>query len=74
MSTRTPITSQPILSVEDNAEDYEATVRSFRKSGVANAIYRCEDGDVALSFLRRRSPFRPPDLRRYGQFAGPVSL
>ena len=40
-----------ILIVEDNPEDYEATVRGFRSSGVANPIFRCEDGDQALDFL-----------------------
>ena len=48
---------QPILLVEDSPEDYEATVRAFRKSGLVNAIFRCEDGDEALDFLGRRGRY-----------------
>ena len=49
--------SQPILIVEDSREDYETTVRAFRKAGVANSIYVCEDGDEALDYLYGRGKY-----------------
>lgn len=55
---------QTILVVEDSPEDYEATVRALRRAGLANPIFRCEDGDDALDYLRRRgrhvAPARSP--------------
>jgi two-component system, response regulator len=53
--------SQPILLVEDSPEDYEATVRAFKRSGLKNPIFRCEDGDNALDFLRRRGRYQNPE-------------
>jgi len=53
--------SQPILLVEDSPEDYEATVRAFKRSGLKNPIYRCEDGENALDFLHRRGPYADPE-------------
>ena len=47
----------PILLVEDSPEDFEATVRALKKAGLANAIYRCEDGDEALDFLFQRGRY-----------------
>ena len=47
----------PILMIEDSPEDYQATVRSFRKANVENPIFRCADGEEALDFLYRRGPF-----------------
>ena len=52
---------QPILLVEDSPEDYEATVRAFKRSGLKNPIYRCEDGENALDFLHRRGPYADPE-------------
>jgi CheY-like chemotaxis protein len=52
--------SQPILLVEDSPEDYEATVRAFKRSGLKNPIFRCEDGDNALDFLHRRGRYENP--------------
>lgn len=53
---------QPILIVEDSPTDYEATVRALKKSGLANPIYRCEDGDEALDYLYRRGKYDDRDL------------
>ncbi|MFQ5503039.1 MAG: response regulator [Phycisphaerae bacterium] len=61
MDLMTQVSTQPILLVEDNPEDYEATVRSFKKAGIANKIYRCEDGDDALDYLFRRGQYTDPD-------------
>ena len=53
--------NQPILLVEDSPEDYEATVRAFKRSGLRNPIVRCEDGDDALDYLFRRGAYASPD-------------
>ena len=52
--------SQPILLVEDSPEDYEATLRAFRKSGLKNPVHRCEDGEEALDYLFRRGRYGDP--------------
>ena len=52
--------SQPILLVEDSPEDFEATLRAFRKSGLKNTVLRCEDGDAALDYLHRRGEYADP--------------
>lgn len=46
-----------ILLVEDSQEDYETTIRAFKKSRLANPLFRCEDGDEALEFLFRRGKY-----------------
>jgi CheY-like chemotaxis protein len=51
---------QPILIIEDSPEEYEATVRTFRKAGVANPIFHCQTGEEALDFLLRRGAFGDP--------------
>ena len=51
---------QPILIVEDSPEDYEATERGLKASGLANPVYHCEDGDEALDFLFRRGEYADP--------------
>ncbi len=50
----------PILLVEDSPEDYAATVRAFKKAGLANPIFRCADGEEALDFLHRRGRYADP--------------
>ncbi len=49
-----------ILLVEDSPEDYEATVRAFRKNKISNPIIRCEDGEDALDYLYRRGRYSDP--------------
>ena len=48
---------RPILIVEDNDEDFEATARAFRKAGSSAPLLRCIDGDDALDFLYRRGAY-----------------
>jgi len=50
----------PILVVEDNPEDFEATRRAFNRSGLVNPLHRCVDGDSALDYLYRRGPYADP--------------
>jgi len=52
---------QPILLVEDSPEDFEATVRSFKRAGVANTICHCQDGEEALDFLFHRGKYVDPE-------------
>ncbi len=55
------IKSQPILIVEDSDEDYMLTIRAFNRSGLANPVFRCENGDKALDFLLRRAKYADPE-------------
>ena len=52
-----------ILVIEDSPEDFEATTRVLRKSGLANPIFRCSDGDEALEFLFHRGLYSDPAAR-----------
>lgn len=49
-----------ILMIEDSHEDYESTVRALKRAGLANPIYRCEDGDDALDYLFQRGTYADP--------------
>ena len=42
----------PILVVEDNAEDFLALRRAFRKHAVLNPVVHCENGEQALEYLQ----------------------
>ena len=53
-------TEQPILLVEDSPEDYEVTVRAFKKANLANPVFRCQDGEEALNFLYQRGAYADP--------------
>jgi CheY-like chemotaxis protein len=57
MTTRT---EDAILLVEDSPEDYEVTVRAFRKANLLNPVFRCEDGEEALDYLYRRGRYADP--------------
>lgn len=53
--------SSSLLIVEDSPEDFEATVRVLRRSGLKNEIYRCKHGDDALDYLYRRGGYADPE-------------
>src|SRR4029077_4333848 len=59
-STMTVRTEQPILLVEDSPEDYEVTVRAFKKANLSNPVFRCQDGEEALDFLYQRGAYADP--------------
>lgn len=40
-----------ILLVEDNEDDYEATLRGFRKNNMMNPVRWCKNGQDALDYL-----------------------
>lgn len=49
--------TQTILIVEDSDDDFFATERAFKKSGLRNPIKRCVTGDQALDYLYHRGEF-----------------
>jgi two-component system response regulator len=50
----------PILLVEDSDDDFEATIRAFRKSGnLHNEVVRCSSGAEALDYLFQRGDYGP---------------
>jgi CheY-like chemotaxis protein len=52
--------NQLILIVEDNDDDYIATMRAFKKANLANPVQRCTNGDQALDYLMQRGEFSDP--------------
>lgn len=44
--------TQPILMVEDSDDDYDATMRAFKKANLRNPIHRVASGSEALEWLR----------------------
>ena len=52
--------SQLILIVEDNDDDYIATMRAFKRANLVNPVHRCTNGDQALDYLLQRGEFSIP--------------
>jgi two-component system, response regulator len=46
--------SQPILLVDDNDDDVEATLRAFKRTNLKNAVVRAATGAEAIAMLRDR--------------------
>lgn len=46
-----------ILLVEDNEDDYEATVRSLKKNHFVNPIDWCKNGQEALDYIFREGSY-----------------
>ena len=51
---------QYILLVEDSEDDFEATMRAFKKANLHNPVTWCKSGQEAIDFLKRAA--RPPGL------------
>ena len=49
--------TQTILIVEDSDDDFFATERAFKKSGLRNPVKRCVTGDQALDYLDKDRAF-----------------
>lgn len=52
MSLRPPARQGPVLVVEDSIDDYEATQRAFRKSGMDRKIEHLTSGEAVITYLR----------------------
>ena len=52
--------SQLILIIEDNDDDFIATMRAFKKSNLINPVQRCTNGDQALDYLLQLGEFSAP--------------
>src|SRR5512138_1780638 len=50
-----------VLLVEDNADDGDLTIRSFRKSGILNPVQIVRDGAEALDYLFCKGKFAERD-------------
>ena len=46
-----------ILLVEDNIDDYEATVRSFKEAHLDNPVSWCKSGRDALDYLKHEGKY-----------------
>lgn len=46
--------SQPILLIDDNDDDVEATLRAFKRTNLKNAVVRAATGAEAIAMLRER--------------------
>jgi two-component system, response regulator len=46
-----------ILLVEDNADDFEATLRSLKKNHLVNPVAWCRNGEDALDYLHRAGAY-----------------
>lgn len=56
-----------ILLVEDNQDDYEATLRSLKKNHFINPVHWCKSGQDALDYLYKKGIYaqnfnKMPDL------------
>jgi two-component system response regulator len=46
-----------ILLVEDNIDDYEAVIRSFKKAHLDNPIHWCKSGKDAMDYLKSEGKY-----------------
>jgi len=55
-----------ILVVEDNPDDYEATIRALKKAELYNRVSWCRSGREALDFLRHAGKYAEEGNERPG--------
>jgi len=53
---RTP-NPQSILLVEDSEDDFESTIRAFKKANLHNPVHWCKSGREALDFLTHQGEY-----------------
>jgi two-component system response regulator len=53
----TSIYTQFILLVEDSEDDYEATMRAFKKANLHNPVTWCKSGREAIDFLKQEGAY-----------------
>jgi two-component system, response regulator len=46
-----------ILLVEDNVDDYEAAIRSFKAAHLDNPVHWCKSGQEALDYLKHEGSY-----------------
>lgn len=51
--------TQPILIIEDSADDFEATMRAFSKTNLRNPIKHVSSGEEALDYLHEENNQKP---------------
>jgi two-component system response regulator len=52
--------AQSILIVEDSEDDFEATIRAFKKANLYNPVSWCKSGKEALDFLNQEGAYKEP--------------
>lgn len=55
-------TNTLILIVEDSPEDYDTTIRAFKKVGMKNKVIRFEMGDDCLDYLFKRGKYESEEI------------
>lgn len=55
-----PTQTQHILLVEDSEDDYEATIRAFKKASLHNPVFWCRSGQEALDYLKHEGAYKKP--------------
>jgi len=58
-----PLELPTILLVEDNVDDYEATIRSFKQAHFNNPVHWCNSGKDALDYLKREGKYDMATIR-----------
>lgn len=53
-----------LLIIEDNEDDYEATVRSLKKNHFINPVSWCRDGKSAIEFLTKTGAYAGEAVKR----------
>ncbi len=49
--------AQLILIIEDSEDDYEATIRAFKKTNLHNPVFWCKSGQEAVEFLKHSGTY-----------------
>ncbi len=58
--------AQLIMMIEDSEDDYEATIRAFKKINLHNPVIWCRSGEEALNCLKQDGGYKHQDHNRPG--------